>query len=655
MKKSTFIVAIITTLVMTLFVASRFANAQNKSNTAQPKAQGQEETLRPTVRSAVKFDISPPLRSIKPILSNDFEKGDDDRGGQQVFDTKYDPDPVVQRVMGEGVFSRDADIVSGVSFNGLSNPTACGGCAPPDTNGDIGPNHYVQMTNGKFQIFSRTGTSVFGPANTNTLFTGFGGACQNENAGDPVVLYDQLADRWLLSQFTAAGPTYFNCVAISTTPDPTGTYYRYAFMTGSSSTNFPDYPKYGVWSDAYYISTREFTTAGPFAGVGAYALNRAQMLVGNPSPQVVSFLLPPGTTPYRPGDGLLPSDLDGNMLPPAGSPNYFLGSMDAGGPYGAPADALNLFKFHVDFTTPANSTFTSVPTQINIAPFDTIFSGCAGRACIPQPSTTNKLDILSYRQRPLFRLAYRNYGTHESLVTTQSVEAGVAIAGMRWWEIRSPNAVAPTLFQEGTYAPADNIHRWMGSVAMDNDGNMALGYSVANATVFPGVRYTGRLSTDPLGTMPQGEGVIVNGTGSQTGGGNRWGDYSSMNVDPTDDCTFWYTQEYYSVTSSANWNTRIGSFKFPGCSISTAAGVTVSGRVLAKRSRALIGIRATVTISGNDGQTRTTQTDASGNFRFEEVAAGETYIFNVSAKGYQFSPQAININEDLEGLTFIAR
>lgn len=652
MKKSTFIIALLTTLFVTLFVAPRFASAQNKSNRQPPKAQDKDAPLRPTVRKAVKFDISPPLRTIKPNLSNDFTKGDDDRGGQPVNDMRYDPDPVVQQEMGEGVFSQERDIASGVSFNGMSNTQ---GFTPPDPNGDIGLNHYVQMVNSRFQIFSRTGTSVFGPANINTLFAGFGGACQNENAGDPVVLYDQIADRWLLSQFTAAGPTYFNCVAISTTPDPTGTYYRYAFMTGNSSTNFPDYPKYGVWSDAYYISTREFSAAGPFAGVGAYALNRAQMLAGNPSPTVVSFLLPPGSTPYRPGDGLLPSDVDGDVLPPAGSPNYFVGSMDQGGPYGAPADALNLFKFAVNFTTPANSTFTSVPTQIPIAAFDTIFSGCAGRACIPQPSTTNRLDILSYRQRPTFRLAYRNYGTHESLVTTQSVEATAALAGMRWWEIRNPNAATPTLFQEGTYAP-NNIHRWMGSVAMDNDGNMALGYSVSNATVFPGVRYTGRLSTDPLGTMPQGEGVLVNGTGSQTGGGNRWGDYSSLNVDPFDDCTFWYTQEYYSVTSTSNWNTRIGSFKFPGCSRSTAAGVTVSGRVLAKRSRALTGVqRATVSITGNGGQTKTTLTDANGNFRFEEVASGETYIFSVSARGYQFEPQAINVTEDLEGITFIGR
>ena len=225
--------------------------------------------------------------------------------------------------------------------------------------------------------------------------------------------------------------------------------------------------------------------------------------------------------------------------------------------------------------TPANSTFTG-PTIIPIAPFDTIFGSCSGtRQCIPQPAPGVFVDILSYRQRPTFRASYRKFPDgHEAIVTNQSVEAGVApppatgpMSGMRWWEIRDPIGT-PTLFQEGTYAPGltDNIHRWMGSIAMDKNGNMALGYSASSDTttgVFPGVRYTGRLAGDPLGTMPQGEGTMVLGTGSQTSGA-RWGDYSDMTVDPTDDCTFWYTTEYFSV-SGGTWKTRIGSFKFPNC------------------------------------------------------------------------------------------
>ena len=301
----------------------------------------QSRQLKPTVGRAVKFDVSPPLRSIPIVEEKESEKGDDDRGKPgPVNDTNHDPDPVVQRWHGGGIFSRN-DLIppTGVSFNGMTNTATT---TPPDTNGDVGPNHYVQMVNTRFQIFNKTGASVFGPASINTLWSGFGGACQTENAGDPVVLYDQLADRWLLTQFTSAGPAYFNCVALSTSADPTGTYYRWAFTTGS---NFPDYPKYGIWSDGYYISTREFA-GSPFAGIGAYALNRDQMILGNPAPQVVSFLLPPGAQPYLTGDGLLPADLDGTMLPPVGSPQYFVGSMDGGGPYGAPRGCIEFVQIH---------------------------------------------------------------------------------------------------------------------------------------------------------------------------------------------------------------------------------------------------------------------------------------------------------------------
>jgi hypothetical protein len=529
-----------------------------------------EKGPKPTFGRAVKFDTSPPLRSITPKLSPDDsrDKGKDDRGTGPINDTRYDPDPVVQTKKGAGILDENPLIPSPNSaFAGMT-----GTVQPPDTNGDVGPNHYIQSVNSRFQVFTKAGASVYGPANINTLFSGFGGACEVENAGDPVVLHDQFADRWLITQFTAAGPTYFNCVALSTSSDPTGTYYRWAFSTG---TNFPDYPKYGVWRDGYYISTREFLSSGPFAGVGAYALNRDQMIAGNPVPQVVSFIFAPGSQAYRTGDGLLPADVDGNVLPPIGSPQYFVGSMDAGASYGAPADALNLFKFTVDWNTPANSSF-AFTNQLNSSAFDSIFPcSPSSRTCIPQPGTTNKLDILSYRQRPLHRLAYRNFGTHESLVTNQSVEATAGVAGIRWWEIRSPNA-SPVIYQEGTYAPADGVHRWMGSIAMDQFGNMMLGYSVSNATaVSPGIRYTGRLSGDALGTMPQGEGTFVNGIGALTSG-NRWGDYSSMSVDPADDCTFWYTTEYTSTTSASTWVSRIGSVKFPGCGTATPPSISVS-------------------------------------------------------------------------------
>ena len=502
----------------------------------------------------VKFDVSPPLRDIAPVdpdfragieIIDDFDTGLEGPLGPQ------DIDPLVQSFVGPNVIPTPI-----VSFNGPANIS---GVQPPDPNGDVGPNHVVVMSNLSFQIFDKAGTSLLGPLANNTLWAGFGGDCQTDNSGDPIVLHDQFNDRWILSQFTASGPTYFNCIAISTTADPTGTYYRYAVATG---TNFPDYPKYGVWSNAYYISTREFAGAS-FAGVGAYALNIAEVISGDPTPTILSFLIPPGGTPYNVGDGLLPADLDGSTPPPS-DVEYFMGSMDNGGPYGAPADALTLWKFTPDFITPASSTFVLANT-IPISAYDTVFPCSPGtRDCIPQPGTAQKIDILSYRQRPIWRLAYRNFGSHESLVTNQSVDVS-GIAGNRWWEIRSPGS-SPIIFQEGTYAPgtSDGIHRWMGSIAMDGSGNIAFGYSASNGTTtFPSVWYTGRLAGDPLGTLPQGEGVIVNGTGSQTSG-PRWGDYTSMTVDPVDDCTFWHVNQWVPV-SGGNWTLRIGAFKFDEC------------------------------------------------------------------------------------------
>jgi hypothetical protein len=523
---------------------------------SRPPAQNSQLLVRAQYRGVmpvVKFDTSPPLRSMKPLLWKECTKSENEDQGPIPLGPvgPIVRDPVVQRVLGK--IGIPGPIIS---FDGNSN--LCG-CAPPDPNGAVGPNHVVTMSNLHFQIFDKSGNSLFGPALNKTLWSGFGGACEVENAGDPVVIYDQLADRWMLTQFTSAGPTFFECVALSQTNDPTGSYFRWAISTG---TNFPDYPKAGMWPDAYYFSTREFAGQN-FAGVGAYALDRAQALAGNPNPTIVSFLAPPSPI-YTVGDGLLPSDLDGMTPPPNGSPNFFVGSQDNNGPYRAPQDALNLWKFHYDPGNPGASAFTltnTLPTQ----PFNSILGLCGGtRNCIPQPGTSNRLDHLGYRQRPLFRLPYRNFGDHESLVTNQSVSAGTGssgeVSGIRWWELRDPNG-SPVIFQEGTYAPGltDGIHRWMGSVAMNSVGDIALGYSASNSTVFPSVFYTGRHDGDPPGQMTLGEGSIKDGTFSQTGS-QRWGDYTSIVVDPTDDTTFWYVNEYLSSTGSAQWRLRIGAF-----------------------------------------------------------------------------------------------
>jgi len=518
----------------------------------------------PTFSAAKAFDVSRPLRDLarlvpahatQPIISPDR--------GPLPTDHGFTGDGALQATKGP----QAAPTISSplLTFEGLSNQDNFNlfgfRVSPPDPNGEVSPNFFVEMVNVVFAVYSKTGTRLLGPTPLGDLWNGFAVPDCTDLSGDPVVLYDQLEDRWLLSQFTTRGPTFYNCVAVSQTGDPTGAYFRYAFTTG---VNFPDYPKYGVWSNAYFLSTREFAPDNSFAGDGAYALERDKMLEGDPSARMVKFLLVPGTTPYLTGDGLLPGDIDGTRRPPAKSPELFVGSMDDGAFYGAPFDALNVFQFSLAWSNTPTASFT-LATQLPVAQFDSIFPCSPGsRNCIAQPGTSNKVDILSYRQRPTFRLAYRNFGTYETLVTNQSVEASPGVAGVRWYEIRRVgNQIS--LYQQGTYAPADGVNRWMGSIAMDKRGDMALGYSVSNATtVFPGIRYTGRLQGDPLGQMTLGEGVLINGSGSQLVSA-RWGDYTDMTVDPTNDCTFWYVNEYYQVSSARGWQTRIGSFNLPGC------------------------------------------------------------------------------------------
>lgn len=603
---------------------------------------------KPIVTTAARFDVSPSFRTLAARTKGGlrFKKGDDDdfQAGP-VGDVHHDPDGALQNFEGKGVFNSNLDApVLGVSFDGQSNPAACGGCSPPDPNGEVSPTHYVQMVNSQIQIFTRTGTSVFGPVNINTMFAGFGGPCQTENAGDPVVLYDQMADRWLISQFTDSTAPFFNCVAVSTSGDPTGSYYRYAF----AAPTFPDYPKYSVWPDAYYLNTRESN-----GGVlGLYALDRAQMLLGNPLATSIRFTVPEtGTGP----NGLLPSDVDGNTLPPAGSPNYFVGTRD--NDFGAVSDDLIIYKFHADFSVGGTPTLTG-PVFIPVASFDSVFpcsgGGTPSRNCIPQPGTTTKIDILSSRQRPTFRLAYRNFGSYESLVTNQSVEAQTGVAGVRWYEIRNLSAATPTLYQQGTYSP-DTTNRWMGSAAMDRLGNLAIAYSASDSTVFPSLRATGRLVTDPLNTLPQGELTLHAGTGSQTSTGSRWGDYSSLAVDPTDDCTFWYTTEYYATTTTTSWKTRVTSFKFPQCTAATAANVSVAGRVLNSSGRGIASasVRIQSMASGWNSAIRTSK---NGSFVLPEVPSGDTYIVTVNARRYTFNEPSriLNLQDSVAGFDFIA-
>ncbi len=516
-----------------------------------------------TVRAALHHDLSPPLRDmrvIRPPRGEAFVP----RRGQPPVRAPHRSDG--QRPAGSA--APVAPVAPGIvppvttSFEGLANVD---GVYPPDTQGDVGPNHYVQWINTSFAVFDKTGTMLFGPAEGDTLWQGFGGVCERNNQGDPITLYDPLADRWVMSQFgfnvDLRGnelPPFVECVAVSQTPDPTGAWFRYDFQV--SGVLFDDYPKMGVWPDGYYLTFNMIRPhTGQFVGVEVMALDRTNMLQGldADSESVAMWRAFPQQDLF----GVMPSDLDGATPPPVGSPNYILALQDRSLVRHAFRDRLEIFQFHADFAHPLQAGVTG-PAKLKTDPFDA--NMCDGSFnCIPQPGTNRKLDAITIDQL-MFRAAYRNFTDHESIVVNATVDVdGHDHAGIRWFEIRSPQS-HPVLFQEGTWAP-DGAHRWMGSIAMDKAGDIALGYSVSSKRLVPSIRYTGRTPLDPPGTM-EAEQTLQAGGGSQTGT-SRWGDYSAMSVDPSDDCTFWYQAEYMARRSPAAWHTRIGSFVFPECLI----------------------------------------------------------------------------------------
>ena len=453
--------------------------------------------------------------------------GEDRQDGGETEGSPAGPQSEARSVADEG-FAGDAAVQAEVAplaigapianFEGLGNQDNFNifgfRVNPPDPVGDVGPNHYVEMVNLAYGVYSKTGVPLLAPVDTGTLWAGFPIEDCTDPSGDPIVLYDQTTDRWLLTQFTTRGlddPAlpFYNCVAVSTTGDPTGAYFRYAFITQPDTEDggfyFPDYPKYGVWRDSYIMTTRDFGLDNKY-GISVYGLEKNKMVDGNPNARAVQFFLDSDIVPINLiGDGLLPPDMDGNTKPKNDAVAPIVGTQDDGGPYGATFDALNIWDFDVKWrSTPIASLV--LKAQLPVAPFDSIFpcgvvpSTTPGQApnardCLPQPTVTDGsrfLDILSYRQRPTWRLAYRNKGSYETMVTNQSVEARPAIAGVRWYELRRTGGTY-TVHQQGTYAPAtDSIHRWMGSIAMDKNGNAALGYSVVDAvSVYPGIRYTG--------------------------------------------------------------------------------------------------------------------------------------------------------------------
>jgi len=491
----------------------------------------------PTVIHEEKHDTSRPVRELpyfRPGASRAEEELAIRRPMAPHISPNNEPDAVLQTVAGPQVAA-----TIGLNFDGVNDRDAV---APPDTNASVGSTQVVETVNLSYQVFNKTsGASLLGPAEISSIWTGFGTLCETGGSlSDPVVLYDKAAGRWVISivAFNSSFSSNFECIAVSTTSDATGSFNRYAFSFG---VNLNDYQKIASWPDAYYLSANIFPNGGAFSGPQACAMDRTNMLAGNAA---TMQCFQKSISDFS----LLPSDLDGATAPPAGSPNFFveLGT----------TTSLNLFKFHVDFTTPANTTFTG-PTSITVSSYT---DACAATGtCIRQKGVTQQLDSLG--DRLMHRLAYRNFGDHESIVADHSVASGRS-TGVRWYEIRSPNGT-PAIFQSGTFAP-DNNFRWMPSIGMDQAGDIVLGYSESSSTTFPSIFYTGRVPGDALGTM-ETEASIKSGLGSQNGGLSRWGDYTSIAIDPSDDCTFWHANEYLPATGSFNWNTRLASFKFSTC------------------------------------------------------------------------------------------
>ena len=521
-------------------------------------ADANDPRLVPEVGSAVRWDTSPPFRDIAtPVappaagpareIPNRIVEGMPEK-----FSNPTGPDPIRQTEF-RPIAGAEATPTPIVNVDAIAN---LNGVLPPDTEGDVGKDYYVQWVNLSLAVYNKSdGSLSFGPVNGNSLWSGFGGQCETTNNGDPIVLYDHLAEQWFLSQFRVSTGT--QCVAVSTTSDPTGPYHRYEFLMSPGEQN--DYPHIGLWEDGYYFTSRDFPVGATFAGAGA--MERAPMLVGDAA-QIVKFGLQCTATDCV--DGFQPPHLEG-PAPPAGTLAVFLKDWDDDfNANGAQPDRYRLWEMSVDWGNLGASTFTELPGVPSSVDFDQDMCGFFVRNCIAQPSTSVGLDAID--ELTMYRLQFRDFGTHFSLLINHTVDAsGTDVAGPRWAEIRSTDAGSTwALHQDGVYSPDDN-NRWMGSIAMDQAGNIALGYSVSSSTVFPSIRYTTRQAGDPLGMMPGGEVTAIAGTGNQTNSFNRWGDYSSMSVDPVDGCTFWYTQEYIETSGNSNWKTRLTSFKFDNC------------------------------------------------------------------------------------------
>jgi hypothetical protein len=529
-------------------------------------------------------------------------------------------DPILQKEV-----LPEVSATQGIVFDGISSP----GYVPSDSNMAIGPNHIVETVNVQFAVYNKSGATLAGPTNIQSIFAPLGGVCTN-TYGDPVVLYDRAADRWVLSMIGNTGSTQAECIAVSKTNDPAAAYFLYGYSFGA---NLNDYPKLSTWataSNSAYLATYNiFINFQAFGGADICGFDRTKMLAGTASAAQLCKM-----TPNTEG-GYLPSDLDGPTVPADGTPGLFITWQN-----NSPGQ-LYLRKLTMNFAT---STATlSAPKTINVAN-DTLTCSGSGGTCVPQSGTSQTLDTLG--DRMMYRFAIRHFADHDRAVFSHAVDNGGPVA-IRWYEIFDPAGTA-TLNQQGTFAP-DTTYRWMASMAEDKNGDIGLGYSASSSSIHPAIRFTGRVPSDPPGTL-ETEASIVAGTGSQTpspNAGNRWGDYTAMQVDPSDDCTFWYVDQYEKVSGVFNWHTSISSFAFTGCGGGGGPAVTLVPTSLTG-GRLLVGTSYTKTVTLTNSGSATLNISSittSGDFSLKTVAkscsttkpvaAGGTCVFKVTFKPTQ--------------------
>jgi hypothetical protein len=474
-----------------------------------------------------------------------------------------------------------------LTFDGINEAQGQCNCVPPDSDGDVGPNHYVEAVNVAFKVFDKNGNTLAGPTTYNTFFSSLvgtpcGGGINGHNQGDPIAFYDHQADAWVITDFAFPafpGTSFWECIGVSQSPDPVaGPWALYAIQIDPAHNNqLGDYPKFAMWNDggtqnAYFFTVNLFTNNTTFVGVRVFALDRAAMLAGQgqPNPNAIAFTIPPAGLGNS--YSLVPAGFRTGDPPPTGRDEMLL-AIDSPATGGVTLTQVHGWKFHVDFANPGNSTLGVLPNhspnaEITVNGFIDAFTNGAGFTIVPQQGTTDRIDTLG--DRMMTPVVYQNLGGTESLWADYTVCQDANCTqptGVRWYQFDVTGGTFPaTPVQQQTWANGgDGLYRFMPSIAVDDAGNTAIGYSVSSSAVHPGIRYAGRLAGDPLNDLGQGEATMFTGTGSQLDSFGRWGDYSMTTIDPADGMTFWHVNEYYpSPNASFNFATRIGKFNFVG-------------------------------------------------------------------------------------------